>query len=242
MKPVLSLVTGARNRPESFRRLVDSIVEHTSTPWELVVSDASDEPIVCDLPNVRILPERPRLGCTKGFNRAFREAMGEWVIWLNDDAEVCPGYDREAMRFMKSHPEIGLGALHYSECGGPFHVNSAWKTIYANFGIVPRHIGESVGWFDEDLQMYGCDNSLALKILLQNYGIADIPDSRILHHSVKDQARIENQHMRSRDNEILTSKYMPRQREWVWTFNRLRVHSGAEPWSHGVQPGMAYAR
>src|SRR4026207_564490 len=96
----LSLVTGKVGRDESFARLVDSIFTHTRTPWELVVADASPEPYVSSLPNVRVLHEKPRLTHSKGYNAAFRACLGEFILWLNDDAEVCEGYDTAAVAFM----------------------------------------------------------------------------------------------------------------------------------------------
>ncbi len=239
MTPKLSLVTGTRNRPESFARMLDSIINHTTVPWELVVSDASDDPIVCSDERVRIIPERPRLTCTKGYNVAFRAAVGEFLLFLNDDAEVCEGYDTTAIDFMEKHPRVGLGALHYSEDGGPFHVNSAWGTIYANFGIFRKSVGESVGFFDEDLQMYGCDNSIAIRILMADLGVSDIPGANIIHHSVKDQQRIENQRYRHRDNETLSSKYMPYRDEWALNYRQLKVQTGTIPWVHGRAPELS---
>lgn len=236
MKPLLSLVTGKVERDGPFQRLVASIVQNTTMPWELVVADASETPYVPDLPNIRVLHEKPRLTHSKGYNRAFRECLGEFVLWINDDAEVCKSYDTEAVHFMESNPGIGLGALHYSENGGPFHVNEAWQTIYANFGIFRKSLGERVGYFDEEIEMYGADNSLAFKILLQDCGIADIPTARIIHHSEKDTIRQDNQKNRQRDNKRLTEKYMPLKRHWLFAFRKHRVDSGVPAWSHGVQP------
>ncbi len=158
---------------------------------------------------------------------------------MNDDAEVCEGYAENAIRFMEKHPQIGLGALHYSENGGAFHTNSAWGTTYANFGIFPRCLGESVGFFDEDIEMYGADNSLAFRILLAGKGIADIPEAKVLHHSVEDKIREDNQLGRRKDNRVLSNKYMPLQHQWLATFRRYQIHSGQEPWSHGVEPVVA---
>lgn len=236
--PVLSLVTGTVNRPDSFKRLLTSVIERTTVDYEFIVSDASDIPYPDDTPaNVQIFHENPRLGHSKGYNAAFRMCAGDYILWLNDDAEVCEGYDTEAISFMDKHPEIGLGALHYSEppSGLPFHVNSAWGTIYANFGIFPRTLGERVGFFDEELTMYGSDNSIAIRILLAGYGIADIPSARIIHHSVKDKLREENQLARMRDSRILTEKYMPSMRRWQATYKRYCRESSA-PWSHGKRP------
>lgn len=238
---MLSLVTGKLGRDESFARLVSSIVKHTTSDWELVVSDASPTTFVSNDPRIRILPEKPRLGHSRGYNKAFRECRGTWCLWLNDDAEVCANYDTEAIRFMEAHPRIGLGALHYCDPGEEFHVNSAFGAIYANFGILRRVDGESIGWLDPEITMYGADNSIAIRMLLSGKGIADIPKARIIHHSVKDQTRVDNQKNRMRDNQILTQKYMSSRAQWQRTFKELEVKTGTVPWSHGVKPEKVLA-
>lgn len=222
--------------------MVESIQRNTDVQWELVVSDASDTPMDMAIPDVTWIPERPRLGCTKGFNRAFREARGEFALWLNDDCEVTRGYDTAAIAFMQAHPQIGLGALHYSENGGPFHVNSAWGCVYANFGIIRRELGNQIGWFDESLEMYGCDNSLTFRVLLADRGVSDIPDARVLHHSVQDHERRMNQANRARDNRTLTATYMPQRRYWLARYRKHAVETGTVPWVNGQRPEMAIAK
>lgn len=232
----LSIVTGALNRPEAFLRLVSSIVDSTTVDWEMVVADASDTTMSSRDPRIRILAEKPRLGCVKGYNRAFREARGEWVIWLNDDCEVVQGYDVESIALMEANPTIGLGALHYSENGGPFHVNSAWHALYANFGIIRRELGDQLGWFDEDLTMYGNDNSLTCRVLMAGFGVADIPKARILHHAIDDAERLRNKQYQYRDNAVIQHKYLPHQPKWIATYLKHRLPNDTEPWPHGIQP------
>ncbi len=235
----LSLITGTRNRPEGIQRLIVSVVNHTTCSYEFLVGDVSDTPTTFSyLPDhVRILEERPRLGHTKGYNKLFRMAQGEWILWLNDDAEVTEGYAEKAIWFMEHHPRIGLGALVYSENGGPFHVNAAWGAVYANFGIFKRELGEQVGYFDEDIEMYGADNSLAFRILLAGRGIASIQDAKVLHHSVDDEMRQDNQKGRMRDNRVLSAKYMPSRPQWLATYEKYRMPYDESAWAHGVQPG-----
>lgn len=229
--PELSIVVGTRNRPDSFRRLVDSVEDYTAVDWELIVADASDIPIE-DQPvateeawrRIVVLPERPRLGCTKGYNRAFRETRGKWVIWLNDDTTVTPGYAENAIGFMKKHLEIGLGALRYDEPGCLPQTNIAWDLPYANFGILRRVMGNRVDWFDEDFPMYGNDNSLTFRVLLAGYGIAEVPDVVIHHHPAEDDERKENFRYRRTATDILTRKYeqhLPAMRE-VYERTRLK--------------------
>ena len=239
----LSLVTGKVERDLEFRRLIASVIEHTKTPsWELVISDASLTAYVAAHPNIRVLHENPRQTHSRGYNMAFKAARGEYILWLNDDAEVCEGYDVEAVSFMEAHPAIGLGALHYSENDGPFHVNSAWGCMYANFGIFRKSVGEQVGYYDEDLIMYGADNAFALKVLMSDFGVADIPKARIIHHSAKDNIRNANQAHRLIDNRTLSAKYMPFKQYWRKAYQKHRLDGGGDAWSHGVAPMTAQQR
>lgn len=225
MIPVLSVVTSTRNRPERFRKLVRSIVEHTSVTYEIVVSDASDVPVSCDLADIRILPERPRLGFSKGMNVACRAAKGKWTLILNDDCEVLPGYAEAAVSFMEHHPQIGIGALPYSNKGGPFRTNSNSfdGMLYANFPILSTELGNRVGWHDEAIRMYGADNSLGFRVLLAGFGIAEIPGARILHHEHEDLHRQENLRGQMEDAERLRAKYEPLLAQMREVYERCRL-------------------
>lgn len=241
--PVLSVVVGTRNREESLQRFVRSVIAHTSCSFEIVISDASDVPVnlVGYDANIRVIPERPRLGCTRGFNVAFSNANGIWVIWGNDDCEVVPGYDTAAIRFMESHPEIGLGALYYQEGGRAFQVNAYFDMVYANFGILSRELGNQVGWFDSDFPMYGSDNSLAFRVLLAGKGVAGISDARIIHHATLDRHREENNDIqkRIRDAESLVAKYGARMTEMQETYRR---NGGAVPGLNDQTPDWLKAQ
>ncbi len=229
----LSIVTGTRNRPDSFRALVDSIEEHTKgIDWELVVSDASDDPIEEQAvatdeawERIRVIAERPRLGCTKGYNRAFKASKGEWVIWLNDDVTVDQGWAETAISFMESNPEIGLGALYYDEPEKPLQVNTAWGIPYANFGIISRVLGDKLGWFDEDLEMYGNDNSLTFRVLLVGIGVAAIPGAVVHHHPIRDVERQNNEKSKMRASDVLHEKYYHRLPIMRAVYDRARSKS-----------------
>jgi len=243
--PVISIVTGTRNRPNDFRRLVDSIEAGTTIEWELVVSDASDSPLELEdvatdetWPRIRIIPERPRLGCTKGYNVAFRAARGEFVLWANDDAILEHGCADNAVQFMRDHPEIGMGAIPYAEPRRPrYQVNSYFGMIYGNFGIVRRECGEQVGWFDEEFPMYGNDNSFAFRVLLAGKGILEVPNARMFHFATDDAHRAENnnQAQRIRDVERLVEKYGPHMAEMRATYKRC----GGPLFGHEQSPDWA---
>lgn len=220
----LSIVTGHWNRHESMKRLVLSIAKHTKMDWELVVADCSDTPFEAskiggkqakevgttpyDLSKrVRIIRDWPKTTMVAGYNKAFAACGGTWVVWLNDDAEVTENWDTEAVQYMQAHPEIGLGAMYYTDGGSAWFVQEYCGATYANFGIIRKEIGDRVRWFDSDLSMYGCDNSLTFKVLLLGMGCVGIPKARVIHHAPPDAQRIGNVRTQQADKAILDAKY-----------------------------------
>jgi len=218
--PVLSIVTGTVDRQDSLQRFVRSVVEITTLDYELLIIDAGSSPTQVNLPpQARIIAERPRRTYVAGYNAAFRECKGEFVTWMNDDAEVTQGWDVAAVDFMRQNPDIGLGCMPFRDPGeAAFRICDLWYLPYANFGIIRRKIGDAVGWFDQDLTMYGSDNAITFKVLLAGHGVAPIYASRVIHHRVKDQVRASNQNSRIADGRLITSRYMPSVRRMAKTF------------------------
>ncbi len=209
-EPLLTIVTGTLDRPKILKECVESIIEHTDIPYELIIADAGSQPITTQYPpHIKLLREWPREGHAKGYNKAFKAATGKWVCWLNDDARCTPGWATNAVRFMEARPWCGLGALYYSDHGGGFHVNTYYEMLYANFGILSREFGNEVGWFDECVRMYGADNSLAFKTMLAGRMVCAIPDARLLHLPVNDPQRKENVAGQPADAKALMDKYGP---------------------------------
>lgn len=209
--------------------MLASIKDRTMVEWELIVADASTEPIdQTGFPsNVRVIPERPRLGMSRGYNVAFRQALGKWVIWLNDDCEVQTDYDRNAIRYMESNiSRIGLGALTYRDPHSDWHTSTCCYGLhYANFGILEKKLGDEIGWFDETLPMYGADNAIAYRVMMAGKGVAPIPDARIYHHAPQDSERLSNQNTREQDAYTLKSKYGSYLHHFIAVQNSMMVRA-----------------
>lgn len=209
----LSIVTGTVNRSWALKRLVSSIFEHAqkNLEWELIIADASETPTIIKHDRIRILHEWPRIGHAAGYNKAFKQAKGEYVCWLNDDVVVKPSWDLHAIRFMEENPWCGLGAIYYSEQGCCYHINHYPypEMPYANFGIIKRILGEQIGWFDEFCRMYGADNSIAFKTILAGYGVAGCIGSKVDHLSVMDDIKRENVRGQPEDAKHLMMHYQP---------------------------------
>lgn len=184
--------------------------------------DASPTPYAGAVPdNVQLIHESPRMGMVKGYNHAFKLCRGEFVLWLNDDAEVLPGYDSAGVNLLRTYPEVGMGAYYYKE-GPRFHVNMLYRMIFANFGIIRNWLGNQIGWFDDELTMYGSDNSITFKVLLAGFGVVTVPGPNIIHHSEQDDMRRENEPLRKTDGDKLNARYSSRAKEMQEVYNRFR--------------------
>jgi GT2 family glycosyltransferase len=218
MKPEISFITGTRNRPNDLRRMIDSL-EFCTLNWELIISDASDKPIENEeiatedtWKRIKVIPERPRLGVSRGYNKAFRKARGRYCLWLNDDCVVEHGTAEAAVTFMDGNPHVGLGAIPYSEPGKlKYETYSYLGLPYANFGIISKELGDQIGYFDEEFHFYGSDNALAFRVLMAGKGIAPVYWGRIFHYATPDAHRFENNDptQREHDCRLLISKYSP---------------------------------
>ena len=204
-EPVLSIVIGTRNRRDAYWRFVTSVIATASVPTELLVGDASTDPyaqnmIPSETGNVvrfTVVPQNPPVGHVKGYNRMFRLATGKYVSWFNDDCEMLPGWDRIAIDYMEAHPDLGIGCVYFKDNIATGHdcdyvVQTLYKTTYANFGVLLRTFGDQLGWFDEDLHMYGADTALTYAALAAGKAVAPIPKCKTLHYREQDAVRAEN--------------------------------------------------
>ena len=61
-----------------------------------------------DFPEVLLTRNNRNLGFAKAVNRAIKDGSAPYVLILNPDTLVLPGFFNATMRYMKSHPEIGI--------------------------------------------------------------------------------------------------------------------------------------
>lgn len=196
----LDLLVGATpDRVNELSCLIASLDAHSLTDWHLYAGFLAPEDVTIPLawahPRVTVRHEWPRRGVSAGYNALAAIGAGDWLGWLNDDAEVEPGWDGAAIRALRAEPLAGIAALPYCTPHPPagWHINTfPAGLVYANFGIFSRAIFTSVGGFDPRVWMYGCDNALCFRILEAGLGILPVPDARVVHHYREDPRRHAN--------------------------------------------------
>src|SRR5215472_17312484 len=115
MTPAISVITCAHNpRPDYLDQVLDALRAQTldKEQWEyLLIDNASDEPLASrvDLswhPHSRIIRE-DHLGLTHARLRGIREALGELLVFVDDDNVLDADYLKAALRVAAAWPILG---------------------------------------------------------------------------------------------------------------------------------------
>ena len=181
--PRLSVVLGTFNRLESLKRCLDSILNQTSTPVIVHVTDAGSTDGTQDYlrsledGRVRILFVGRKLGQARAYNDVFRIIDTPYVAWLSDDNEVVDSGLDAAVRILDREPSIGMVALKTKDVQGPFLGSvylggvSEIGVLNVNQGLLRTDVLREVGGFSEAFGFYGIDPDLTAKVLHAGHDI-----------------------------------------------------------------------
>lgn len=106
-----SIITPSFNQGRFLPDCVESVLAQTGVEVEHIVTDAgsTDETpeVLARYPHLRWTSE-PDGGMSDGINKGFRQATGDWVMWLNCDDYLLPGALAKVADFIKARPEADV--------------------------------------------------------------------------------------------------------------------------------------
>jgi GT2 family glycosyltransferase len=194
VNPVLAVVIGTHNRLEQLQRSVASVLDQTSLPVRVYVTDAgSTDGTIAYLeqiadPRVVAVLEGGRLGQATAYNRVFRRVTEPYVCWLSDDNEVVNQGLDVAVTILEQDPRIGLVGLKVRDVLGPFvrapYIGgiSPLGILNVNQGVLRTADLMRVGGFSEWFQLYGIDPDLTAKVLLSGLDVVYTRQISVLHY------------------------------------------------------------
>jgi GT2 family glycosyltransferase/tetratricopeptide (TPR) repeat protein len=114
-----SLLILCCNEAEVTRQCLESVLRHTRPPYELVLVDngsGDDTPALLEAIKGREGPDRvevirndENLGFARGCNQALRAARGAYLVLLNNDTVVTPGWLEGLIRHaLSDYPNVGM--------------------------------------------------------------------------------------------------------------------------------------
>lgn len=123
-----TIVICVHNALADVERCLESVLAHTSAPYSLLlVDDGSDEATQTFLETfaaehqATLLRNEQPQGYTRAANRGLRHAKAEFVVLLNSDTIVTPGWLDRMIACAQSDPQIGMV--------GPLSNTASWQSI-----------------------------------------------------------------------------------------------------------------
>ena len=107
------------NGMEMLRRFLPSVIACSQgADVEICVADnastdASCEVVEREFPSVRLIRLDRNYGFAEGYNRALSQIEAQYVVLLNSDVEVTPGWLDVQIDYMEAHPQVALVSLRY---------------------------------------------------------------------------------------------------------------------------------
>ena len=131
MEPLISIISVNYNQSELTCLMIDSLKKCSYKNLEIIVVDnasPSDNPHLIKerYPDVRLIVSPSNLGFAGGNNLGVEAARGKYILFLNNDTEVDPGFLEPMVSVLENDPTIGMASP---------------KIIYYNTGNIIQYAG-----------------------------------------------------------------------------------------------------
>lgn len=213
----VSVIVINRNREKLLRRCLESLFRQTFTDFEIVVVDNGSTDgsrdavrgVVTPCCPLRLVELEGNRGFAAGCNAGIREAQGELIALLNNDAEAEPGWLQALVKAMETSSRVGMCASkilfwgtevldkvgHLMYLDGQNRGRGTGELDRGQFdrpeetffpdgcaALYRRRMLEEVGGFDERFFAYGDDADLGLRGRWLGWKCLYVPEAVVFHH------------------------------------------------------------
>ena len=213
--PETDILIVTYNAKKSLAQCLESVFRYTSgVPYRLTVVDnaSADDTaaylLKCYPKQCRLIRAKRNLGFSGGANLVIRKTQNPWVVFLDDDVEVTPGWLEKLHRRAAVDPKTGIvgpkvlfpdNRIFCAEFSiNPFR-SAGWgeadrgqrdyfKEVDALPGpcwLMPRRVIEEIG--DFDTRFFPCqyeDIDYCLRLRLAGYKVLYDGTIKIIHHNL----------------------------------------------------------
>ncbi len=160
MSADISVLIPVYNGEKYIGEAIESVLKQTLRPLEIVVVDdgSADEScaVAASFPGVRCV-SIPHQGIAAARNRAVKEAIGEWIAFLDSDDLWMPDKLEKQMAYLSSHPGCEIVFCRYRNFSEllPETMTERQKTVLAGYvdqylasACIRKSLFERCGLFD----------------------------------------------------------------------------------------------
>jgi GT2 family glycosyltransferase/glycosyltransferase involved in cell wall biosynthesis len=212
----VSIIVPVFNHWELTRACLNSVLEASAADdvvYEIILADdcSTDETVVAaqQFPGLCIVKTPRNLGFLRNCNNAAKHARGKYLLLLNNDTIVLPGWLSALHRRMEADDSIAIagskflypegtiqeaGALLWNDASGhssgrnhhrsELRYNYHRETDYVSGAsvLIRRSFWDGVGGFDERYETAYCEDSdLAMAARKAGKRVVYVPDSEVIH-------------------------------------------------------------
>ncbi len=214
-EPMVSIVIPVYNQVKYTYKCLKSILKNSrDVSYEIIIGDDvsidGTKFLTSYVKGIKVVRNETNLKFLKNCNNAARKARGKYLLFLNNDTEVCEGWLSSLVNLIENDNTIGMvgSKLVYpngtlQEAGGIIHSNGT-ACNYGNTGdplradfnyvrdvdyisgasiMIDKKIWDRIGGFDEYFAPAYCEDSdLAFQVRRNGYRVVYQPKSVVIHY------------------------------------------------------------
>ena len=167
MSDLVSVIILNWNGKNYIRSCLDKVLLQNYSNMEIIVvdnasDDGSAELIRRSYPSVDLVENKQNLGFGGGNNIGIRRAKGDYVLILNNDAELDEGCIRAMREALDRHPECGGCASKIYFKNNPQIVDAAGIAVFSDGLSTGRGRFEHGSLYEKEEEVFGASGCCAL--------------------------------------------------------------------------------
>ncbi|MCB4792837.1 MAG: glycosyltransferase family 2 protein [Elusimicrobia bacterium] len=250
IKELTSIIIPCFNQLFYTKKCLESIRQNTNLPYEIITIDNGSKdrtPEYLDsYPNIKLITNKTNLGFAPACNQGIKAAKGSFLIILNNDTIVTPGWLERLITCAQSDRSIGLvgpctNITHGFQKVQSIHFTNLkelyrWSNIFCinNYGnwynvlwlnafciLIKRELINKIGLFDENFTRGGYeDYDYCIRARKLKYKLFCCNDSFVYHYGTKSYSKKDNFNNLVKNSKVFLKKwgidYFEYLRDTVW--------------------------
>jgi GT2 family glycosyltransferase len=200
------------NSAEQIRPCLDALQRQPQAPAEIIIydnasSDGTPDLVRAAYADARLIVGDTNIGFAAASNRAAARATGDYLIFLNPDTIVQPGWMMPLLDALASDASVGAVTPQILFAKQPHRVNTCGNQIHLSgitycLGIgeppmggspvdvsavsgaafaIKQALFQQMGGFEEHLFLYYEDTDLSLRLRRAGWRILVVPEAQVWH-------------------------------------------------------------